>query len=263
MFHAGEPVNTRKRQLLIPAATSSALNIHHGLAGGDQAGGPRPSESRECPHQGGATVSGLAPECVLAQTDPETEGPGLAGPRFRESDRAADDRDLRVRGDSSPGPPTFERASRFGKGVREIPAGDAKRQGACPSVVNRGPRADDAHVVARHVRKGESEDAGGSSQTREPATLQARQPLSHRVHLGDSRAAPEQESRDCLLLCQGDAVYGRRHQGGSASRKEEQHDIAGAGLREELDHVAGRAKAPGIGHRMSGHEVPGSRQPWS
>ena len=87
---------------------------------------------------------------------------------------------------------------------------------------------------------------------REPATLDARQMLSHRVDLADVGARAQQRSCHGLLVGEGQSFDRSNPVRRCPAGQQHQHQVVRSGAISELERLLGGCNPGGIGDRMAG-----------
>ena len=129
----------------------------------------------------------------------------------------------------------------------------ARASASVVGIRHRRAGPDHRRIVARHVRDAERHKPRRMCVTRKPSALDARQVLSHRVHLGDIGARAKQRPRHCLLLLQRQAMRRRDPVGGGAAGDQHQHEIVFVPLRRRASACVLRRRArpdPASGGRL-------------
>ena len=121
---------------------------------------------------------------------------------------------------------------------------------------HRRSRCDCGRIVARNVRNRQRDDFGRLAGAREPAALDPRQVLAHRVDLADRRARAQQRPGQELFLRERYALGRRDPVRRAAARQQHQHEIVVTGILCQSQTLL-RALQPGlVGHRMTGFDHP-------
>jgi hypothetical protein len=128
-------------------------------------------------------------------------------------------------------------------------------------VGDRRPRADRRRLVAHHVGEGERHDPRGEGGARQPAALDARQVLAHRVQFVDRRAAPQQQLGEPGLVAKRHARDRGRQQRRRAAREQHQQHVVGREPLGERERLARRAQAASVRQRMARDEQAGAAEP--
>ena len=118
-------------------------------------------------------------------------------------------------------------------------------------VRHRGARRDDVERVPDDVRKDQAHQPRGRGQPGQLSTFHPRDMLADRIGLVDRRAALQQQFRDRLFLLERHPFCRQRHERGSTTRKQAEHQIVLAEGRQEPDDLLRSGHARRVRHGMA------------
>ena len=252
--NADERLGRGHRELLVASALTVAADRHRRLAAGQQAHRrPRPGARLHALAQDGDQHPGrlarLALEARRQDQRAQPLAPRLArGGLDAQAIAAHDARDDPAEEGSrpawasrghSPRAPASSRRARAPGHLPEHPppAQDLERVGERRGVGHGGARSDGREVVAHDVGQHQADHARRRRGARQPAALEPREVLAHRVQLVDRRARA-QEQRGRALPCPSSVMpsAGAGQQGGGSAREQHQQEVVAAQpARERLD----------------------------